>query len=86
MVGCLACALMFHQRASGGDPENAACAVFVRVFRISVGHAIAFQLRVMLLERIRNVLQEDEAEDACLYSAVSMLPRSASAMRQSSAS
>jgi hypothetical protein len=47
---------------------------------------LGLELRVLLLEGVGDVLEEDEGEDDVLYSAASVLPRSASAICQSWAS
>ena len=47
-------------------PEDAHGAVFVRVFRIGALLALAVEFGVLGLERIGNVLEEDQAEDDVL--------------------
>jgi hypothetical protein len=66
------------------DPEGVGGAVFIRVFRISSAGTVGFEFGVLRLEGIRNVFEEDQAEDDVLVLAASMLERSASAARQSS--
>ena len=71
----------------GRHPEDVLGAIFVGVFRVRAARLLGDELRVLLLERIRDVLEEDETQrTTCLYSAASMLPRSASAICQSCAS
>ena len=68
MVGCLALSWRCVQRASWRHPEDVLGAVFVGVFGIGAG-VVAFagdELRVLLLEGVGDVLEEDEAEDDVL--------------------
>jgi len=68
MVGCLALAWRWDQRAFGGHPEDVLGFVFVRVFRIGP-RVVAFarhELGAVLLEGVGDVFQEDEPEDDVL--------------------
>jgi len=69
MVGCLALAWRWDQRASiGGDPEDVLGLVFIRVFGIGPG-VVALtgeELGAVFLEGVGDVFEEDEAEDDVL--------------------
>ena len=70
-------------------PGDGVAAVAGRGREVVLGLRIvddAPEVRVALLEGVGDVLQEEQAEATCLYSAASMLPRSASAICQSWAS
>ena len=66
MVGCLAWALRCDQRASGGTQKM----LSARYSSGSSGSApcalLGFELRVLLLEGVGDVLEEDQAEDDVL--------------------
>jgi hypothetical protein len=47
-------------------PENAGGAVFVRVFRVSALRLLLFEFGTLGLERVRDVLEEDQAENHML--------------------
>jgi hypothetical protein len=50
----------------GRHPEDVLRAVFVRVLRVRTLRAFGFELRVLLLEGVGDVLEKDEAEDNVL--------------------
>ena len=43
-------------------PEDVECTVLVRVFRIGALNHLRFELRVLRLKSVRDVLEEDQAE------------------------
>lgn len=47
-------------------PENSGGAVFVRIFRVGALRLLRFEFRVLGLEGVGNVLQENQAEDHVL--------------------
>ena len=68
MVGCLALAWRWDQRASFGHPEDVLGAVFVGVFGVGA-RVVALagdEFGAVFLEGVGDVLQEDEAEDDVL--------------------
>ena len=62
MVGCLALALQVRPAGLLGHPEDVDGAVFVGVFRVGALGPFGFELGVLLLEGVGDVLQEDQAE------------------------
>ena len=50
----------------GRYPENVLRAVFVGVLRVRTARLLRYELRVLLLERVGDVLHEDQAEDDVL--------------------
>jgi hypothetical protein len=50
----------------GRHPENTQRAVLVRVFGVRALGFLRFELRVLFLERVRNVFQKDQPEDNML--------------------
>ena len=68
MVGCLALAWRWDQRASLRHPEDVLGFVFVGVFGIGAG-VVALageQLGAVFLEGVGDVFEEDQAEDDVL--------------------
>ena len=68
MVGLLGAVLEVGPARAGRHPEDVLGFVFVRVFGIGAG-VVAFagdELRVVLLEGVGDVFEEDEAEDDVL--------------------
>ncbi len=66
MVGCGALAFRCCQRASLRHPEDAGGAVLVRIFGVGALRLLRFQLGVLRLEGVGDVLEEDQAEDDVL--------------------
>src|SRR5688500_7794733 len=50
----------------GWHPENTQRAVLVRIFGVGALRFLDFQLRVLLLERVGNVLEKKQTEDNVL--------------------
>jgi hypothetical protein len=77
--------LLFQMRPArlGRHPEDAECAVLVRILGIGAFRALGFEMSVLLLEGVGDVLEEDEAEHdmlvlGCVHAAaqsVSHLPQ-----------
>ena len=66
MVGCLACAFRCAQRASGRHPEDVLRAVLVSVLGVGAARLLRHELRVLFLEGVGDVFEEDQAEDDVL--------------------
>ena len=66
IVGWGALPLRCAQRASCGTQKNAKGLVLVRVFWICALLLLGFKLRVLVLEGVGDVLQEDQSEDDVL--------------------
>ena len=66
MVGCLACALRWLQRASRGTQKMLSARYSSGVFRVGAVGLLAFELGVPLLEGVGDVLEEDQAQDDVL--------------------
>src|SRR5665647_2777821 len=58
--------LEVHPASAPRDPEDVGGAVFVDVFGVGAVSLLGDQARVVLLERVRDVLEEDQAEDHML--------------------
>jgi hypothetical protein len=50
----------------GRNPEDVLSAVFVRVLGVRTARLLRHELRVLLLEGVRDVLEEDQAENDVL--------------------
>jgi hypothetical protein len=62
IVGCLAWDLRCGQRGFGRYPEDVQRAVFVRIFGIGSLSPLGVEPRVLLLEGVGDVLEEDQPE------------------------
>jgi len=50
----------------GRNPEDVLSAVFVRVLGVRTARLLRHELRVLLLEGVRDVLEKDQAQDDML--------------------
>ena len=87
MVGCLALAWRWDQRASLGTQKTFSAGIRPDPRgRAGVFALAGNELGAVFFEGVGDVLEEDEPRTTCLYSAASMLLRSLSAASQSLAS
>jgi hypothetical protein len=72
--------------ANGRHPENVQGSLLLRVLGVRALGALSFEPGVLLLKCVGDVLEENKAEETCLYSAASTLFLSLSAASQGFAS
>jgi hypothetical protein len=67
IVGCLACACKMRTARLGRNPEDVVGQVLVAVFQVHVVlGGLGAELSALLLEGVRDVLEEDQPEDDVL--------------------